>query len=174
MRRRVGLDVSVVFLLAVGFGGGCAGPVPTAPPTMVPTAPNASTTDGCGATAIRHDAAPGGPGGVAGLPWARATPASFGVTAFFWSHGQTLTVRQDPGQFDKVLWVTDSPTQLPLQIEAFPLADPTERHNWTFAPAADPPGNYPSDLSLPVAGCWHFTLTIGGAQGSMDLLVAPA
>ena len=163
---------------------GCAAPTPpTAAPTptgaatrtAAPTGSPTAVEGGCGGTQVSAGSGPDARLGVADNPWASASPASAGIVAYFWFPPPAVLFAAGPdGSGSKVLWVTHAAADGPLVVVAHPLETAAPVLRFTFPPALSPADNYPSDVAVPTPGCWRFELTVGGAQGTLDILVVPA
>ena len=179
MRSRLaGLTIVAATLI------GCAGPtLPTAARTptagatgtAAPTGPATAVEGGCGGTQVFAGPGPDPGLGLAENPWASASPGSAGIVAYFWFPPPSVLFAAGPdGSGTKVLWVTHGAADGPLVIVAHPLDTAAPLLRFSFPPALSPAGNYPSDVAVPTPGCWRFELTVGGAQGTLDILVVPA
>ena len=144
---------------------------PASSPSASAVAPSAR--GGCASTQVSDGTSPPpawaleGFNGWPGIPWAATSPPTAVAILFT----KELVAN---GINDKILWVTQTPTNQ-LAIVAHPLNadspkvainEPTTGGNQT-----------PSYVDLPSAGCWSFQLTWGGAApttASVDLWVLPA
>jgi hypothetical protein len=156
-----------------------SGPTPTnaSPSTLAgPTEVAVSTTPvegGCGATQVFAGPGPDATLGLADNPWASATPAEAGIVAYFWYEPPgVIFASRSMNDAPKVLWISHD-ERGHLLIAAHPLGATEPLVRFEVPPAAAPPGNYPSSIALPTAGCWHFDLTLGSARAAMDLSVVP-
>jgi len=112
--------------------------------------------------------------GLAHNSWAWATPPDAGIVAYFW-YPPPGVIFASKLSYDapKVLWISHD-ERGHLLIAAHPQGAAVPVVSLDIPPAAAPPGNYPSSIAIPGAGCWHFDLTLGSARASMDLVVAPS
>lgn len=163
LQRRASLLTLASFVVATASCSASLPSVTQAPPTG---------TGACGDT-VAHDApGPRARPDLSTNAWAAATPASAGIVAYFWQPAPFLrAVPPGAADSDKILWVSDVATGDPLVVTATRDGDPGSPVRMTFPPAGDPPGDYPSSLALPVAGCWHFALELGTVRASLDLSV---
>lgn len=138
-------------------------------------APSVSPVEGgCGDTQVFAGPGPDAALRLADNPWAPAAPADAGIVAYFWYPPPDLVFAHGPNDGTKVLWIRHGEQAQRLDIAAHPL-DASLPVVHIAAPAAlSPPGNYPSGIDLPSAGCWQLELTLGTAHATMDLMVAPA
>jgi hypothetical protein len=71
----------------------------------------------------------------------------------------------------KILWVVASPRQgSPLNIQTHPGSSTTPLIAETVPAGASPGEIYPDGVTIPSAGCWHFTLRWATGQAELDLL----
>lgn len=159
------------FYLARPDNSTTGAPSPTPAPTGGTPVPVAG---GCGGTQVFAGPGPDANLGLSDNPWAAATPTSAGIVAYFWYPPPDVLFATDPsGDSPKVLWVSHAQAGQ-LSVSAHPLGASAPVVRFTFGAATSPPGNYPSLVALPSAGCWHFDLSIGATRAAMDLLVASA
>ena len=180
-----GASIAAVLLLA-----GCSnaavpstelGPSVTNVATPGSATPSASAanapqpiTGGCGSTPLY---APPGPSanrirGIGDLVWVAASPASAGLYAYPWGPPPHLVAGASQPGTNKVLWISDLELSGTLRISAHPLGSGTPIVNLSFSATPDRDGNYPSEITLPTAGCWELDLTLGSTTARIDLLVA--
>lgn len=146
---------------------------PTASVETFPPGPRTAIAGGCGGTQVftgpGPDAAgPDGIPGLDGLPWATASPAAVGITAYFFRPPPDLLIvgPSPTGPDNKVLWVSQGNLSGDLLIEARPNGSSTSTVHFRF-PAAG--RDYPSLIELPTAGCWQ--LDLGSTGATIDLVV---
>lgn len=147
--------------------------------TVSSAPPEAAVSDmpvagGCGSTQVFAGPGPDAAMGLADNPWATATPASAEIVAYFWLPPPDLVYAHEPHGGTKVLWVSHGEQAERMNIVARPHDALAPVIRFDFPPTISPGGNYPSIIDLPTPGCWHLEITLGPAQGTMDLLVAPA
>jgi hypothetical protein len=136
------LCVSAVLLAATLFVG-CGGPVPVVCP-VTPLEPEPFPRDDIG-----------------DLPWVAASPQWTNITGhlFYAGVGATSTTMPVGGTGQKVLWhVKDAPPGAELIVNGKNVWG-EESFTMTLPPAVSPAGDYPSTITLPVAGCWQLELT---------------
>ena len=126
------------------------------------------TGGGCGATRLRLGAAPGWASSAHPPPIRYALAERGGAAAFLF--GYPLMARHPRPYSDKILWVVSSARDgRPLRITGQPLgaAAPVVSSTW---PADSSPGEiYPSEVVVPTAGCWQFTLAWHGHSDTINL-----
>jgi hypothetical protein len=72
---------------------------------------------------------------------------------------------------EKILWVVASPRQgSPLNIQTHPGSSTIPLVTESVPAGASPGEIYPDGVTIPSAGCWHFTLRWAAAQAELDLL----
>lgn len=183
-RRTIAISATVGLLIAA-----CSN-TPPPPPTSAVTgaspssalqspasaAPPSPVGGGCGSTQVFAGPGPDAALGLANNPWAPAAPPDAGLVAYFWRPPPDLIFAASSSSDDgtKVLWISHLEQSEHLVITAHPLGATSPVVHFDFPAASSPAGNYPSGIDLPSAGCWHFDIAIGSAQGAMDLLVAAA
>ena len=190
LRRAPALVTTLLFLAGCSAGpaspspSSSDGPTAVAPTTRSTPAVSVGTSPapspdavggGCGTTQFFSGHGPDSALGLDGNPWARAQPASAGFVAYMWAPPPQLVVASgpdDPGT--KVLWINTVVPRGPLAITAHPAGAPSPTATFHIEPASAPDGNYPSIIDLPTPGCWRLELSLSGAHGTLDVLVAPA
>lgn len=71
----------------------------------------------------------------------------------------------------KILWVVATPRQgAPLSIQAHPRSSTAPLVTESVPAGASPGEIYPDGVTIPSAGCWHFTLRWATGQAELDLL----
>jgi hypothetical protein len=180
---------TIVSMAAAGLLVAACSSLPPPSPTSSPTSAASPSTlrspqaaaspspvgGGCGSTQVFAGPGPDAAIGLADNPWALAAPADAGIVAYFWHPPPDVVFASSPSDDGtKVLWVSHEEQSGNLVIKAHPLGATSPVVTFDVPPASSPAGNYPSGIELPRAGCWHLDLTIGSAQGAIDLLVAPA
>jgi hypothetical protein len=148
---------------------------PTPPAETFPLGPRTPIAGGCDRTQVFTGPGPDAAGadaiiGLDGLPWATASPAAVGITAYFFRPPPDLLVVGPPPTppDNKILWVSQGNLSGDLLIEARPVGSSTPAVQFKL-PAAG--RDYPSLIELPSAGCWQ--LDIGATGATIDLLVGP-
>ncbi len=138
------------------------------PANPAPVRGAAYASGGCGATPLLTGAAPGW-ASPANPPPIRYALGRQGQAAAF-VFGYPLMAGNPEPYSDKILWIVASPRDgMPLRLTGHPLgaAAPVVSSAW---PADSAPGEiYPSDITVPSPGCWHFTLTWNGHSDTVDL-----
>jgi hypothetical protein len=167
--------LATLVLLAACSGSGAlsqarstASPPARATVAVAQSPPQGSETsgEGCGATQVyRRGLLPGWANVNApkGLPYVVATPGL--AVGYLFSFPLRATA-----EGNKVLWYVGTPRDgLALDAAGHPLGatEPLA----TFSKAADSgPGEiYPSGVTVPTPGCWHFTLTWHGGDQRADV-----
>lgn len=101
---------------------------------------------------------------MAGIPFVLAGPTAAAGFLF----GYPLKAGSDGS---KILWVVSTPrNNAPLEIQAQPSgsSEPVLKES---RPANSGPGEiYPDGVSVPTAGCWHFSLQWAMGHAELDLL----
>jgi hypothetical protein len=138
------------------------------------TGSSAPVAGGCGNTQVLAGPGPDVALGLTDNPWALATPASAGIVAYFWYPPPDLIFAHGPNDGTKVLWVSHTQQAAHLTVAAHPLNGSAPVVQSDFPAADSPAGNYPSGIDLPSPGCWQLDLTLGSAQATLDVVVAPA
>ena len=130
--------------------------------TVTPAAARHVAPGGCGGTSIFTGRPPGWNAQPAGfsqqppsLPY--VVGASGAIRGYLWA--SPLHAPESPTSGNKVLWYVRYPRDgAPLRVTGYLRANPSRRMSATF-PADSSPGEiYPSDVAVPQAGCWSFTL----------------
>ena len=179
----VGTDKVMALLIGIergGSGGVLATvvafevpPVGWAMPDQSPSVPLPSPVGGgCGSTQVFSGPGPDASSGLAANPWAWATPKIAGIIAYFWYAPPDLLLAHGPSDHTKILWLSGSQQAPVITIHAHPLGASSPAVEFSFPASAS--GGYPSLIDLPSPGCWRLEVTVGTAQATMDLHVAPA
>ena len=142
--------------------------------SAIATGSPAPVAGGCGTTQVFAGPGPDAAIGLTDNPWALATPASAGIVAYFWYPPPDLIFAHGPNDGTKVLWVSHTEQAAHLTVAAHPLNASSPVVRFDFPAADSPAGNYPSGIDLPSPGCWQLDLTLGSAQATLDVVVAPA
>jgi hypothetical protein len=100
------------------------------------------------------------------VPYALASGAS--AVSFFFA--DPVRAGRPTNPYNKVLWVLRS-TGTPLIITARWGPDPTVSRRIRLPENASPPGDYPSYVNLPRAGCWTLDLAWGQHRARIDIEV---
>jgi hypothetical protein len=140
------------------------------PSTSGPPRPASRQTPsrGCGATVIAKGDPPSWTAS-ARPPRTRYVISAQGNAAGF-LFADPLRAGTDPNLPTKILWVVRQPRDdHALTVTAHPLNTDTPLVTATFAADSSPGEIYPSGVSVPTAGCWHFTLRWNGNTATIDL-----
>lgn len=128
---------------------------------------------GCGATQVYKGGEPawlnqaGANNNPSFLPYAITTPAN--AAGFLFAYPLRAGNVSDPN--NKILWVVGVPRDgSPLHIAGHPLSASRPTVDYSFPDNASPGEIYPSIVDVPAAGCWHFDLSWGPNETSVDLV----
>lgn len=149
-------------IVGSGFGG-------ISVPSPVTTAPTGVVAEGCGGTQLRRGDFPAWTKGVAPPIFLRyALSDQENIAAFLF--GDPLRAGRIPPDEprNKILWIVRNSPEgqpQPLNVAIFkPGAEkPTDR--WQFSGSKF----YPSRVTAPTPGCWHFVLDWNGHRATLDL-----
>lgn len=172
--------ISVAAVVVVGIASAaCSSPVPTVPssPAVAASSPTGTivlpplSAGGCGGTLAHEGPAPEAPESLATNSWAVAAPESADIVAYFWRPAPFIRASAEGSTGDKVLWVAAKQTEDRLVLTAMREGSLDSRVTMEFRAAVGRPGQYPSSVSLPAPGCWHFALELGDVRATMALVV---
>jgi hypothetical protein len=92
-----------------------------------------------------------------------------GIVAVLWARHDPLVTPTPPNRTNKILWVSKLPlsTGSSLEITAQRLIDGAAAGAVQRRMVAGGPG--PSEIDMPTAGCWQFTLRWSGHVDTLDL-----
>jgi hypothetical protein len=171
-RRRWSRGMGAVLLVAVGVTTW----VLLRPPVGAPRAANVTASQPAAASSCASGVVYGS------LPtWARsgfsppsvATPHVLGsrgdIVAVLWARHDPLVTPTPPNRNNKILWVSKLPLSVgsPLEITARQLIGGTAVGAVQRRTVLGGPG--PSEIDMPTAGCWQFTLRWSGHVDEVNL-----
>jgi hypothetical protein len=132
-----------------------------------------AVTGGCGATQVYKGGEPawltraGDNNNPTFLPYAVTSPPN--AAGFLFAYPLRAGTVSDPN--NKILWVVGVPRDgSPLRVVGHPLNASAPSVDYSFPDNASPGEIYPSIVDVPTAGCWHFDLSWGPNQTSVDLV----
>lgn len=144
-----------------------AGPGAAAQPAsghraVTPAAARHVLPGGCGGTSIFTGVPPGWNPQPAGFsqqppPLPYVVGAGGSVMGYLWA--RPMYAPESPSTSNKVLWYVRYPRDgAALRVTGYLTTDPGRTMSATFPDDSSPGEIYPSDLAVPVPGCWSFTL----------------
>ena len=159
--------------LAIALLMACSGQVqsratPSPTPVAVATTVGAQVmAGGCGATEVYK-------GGTLpdwatvnaprGLPYVIATPGRAVGYVF------TYPMKAGPDAQTKILWYVATPRRaMPLEAEGHPLGANSPTAKFSKAADSSPGEIFPTNPTVPIAGCWHFRLTWRGGEDRVEV-----
>jgi hypothetical protein len=102
------------------------------------------------------------------VPMPHVLGAGGDIVAVLWARHDPLVTPTPPGRGNKILWVSKpSLSAGPLEITAQRLIGGTAAGPVQRRAVAGGPG--PSEIDMPTAGCWQFTLRWSGHVDTVDL-----
>lgn len=173
MRRFV--LVSALVLVAAGCSTGSTSashPSPTGGAGAVSPQPGATAVaGGCGSTQLLSGVFPTwleptvrGLSNMSDVPYAISSNST--AAGFVLDYPLKANVSHP-----KILWVVASPRQgATLNIQAHPIGSTSPVVTESVPAGASPGEIYPDGVTIPSAGCWHFTLRWATGQAELDLL----